>query len=41
MAISPRKRMESLLSIVPGGRSGAMALRIHTVLRVARVDPRQ
>lgn len=37
MAISARRRMESLLSIVPGGRERRDGLRIHTVLRVARV----
>lgn len=37
MAISARKRMESLLSIVPGGRERRDGARIHTVLRVARV----
>lgn len=38
MAISARKRMESLLSIIPGGRERREGLRVHTVLRVARVE---
>jgi len=38
MANSARTRMESLLSIIPGGRERRSGLRVHTVLRVARVE---
>jgi len=38
MPISARNRMESLLSVIPGGRERRDKARVHTVLRVARVE---